>query len=65
MVRSRGLTGPTIRTMAQKWRAAAAISWASMARREGGRAEGGEDPDESCIAGTVRFSLKAVWMANN
>ena len=32
VVQSRGLTGPTIRAMAAKWRAAAAISCVSMAR---------------------------------
>ena len=41
VVRSLGLTGPTIRAMAAKWRAAAAISCVSMARvgRRGGDAE--------------------------
>jgi hypothetical protein len=33
VVRSRGLTGPTIRAMAAKWRAAAAISCVSMAAK--------------------------------
>ena len=32
VVQNRGLTGPTIRAMAAKWRAAAAISSVSMAR---------------------------------
>ena len=32
----RGLTGPTIRAIAAKWRAAAAISCGSMVRGEGG-----------------------------
>ena len=47
MVRSRRLTGPTIRAMAEKWRAAAAISWVSMARREGGWPDGRETHDEN------------------